>query len=443
MQKRAISIFISLSILFSLFGGISVSAAAYTSDDYFVLTLTDNSNYMIEKYTGTDSIVSIPASVNGIKVTGIGAMAFSHNEAITDVSIPNSIEYIGDCAFSNCKKLTSISFSDNITTIENNAFNGCVSLTEITLPNSLRRLCSSAFRNCTNLEKISFNSEFQSVGYDAFTKTKWYDDQEEGYIIFSNVLYGYKGNMSNGEILEISDNITCIAECALSNQVNLSNVIFHDDIHNIGWGAFENTGIEELEIPPISAIKEHTFYNCSKLRSVTIPDTVKDIDFGAFEGCTSLSEVRFTGNQINRIGMMAFNNCASLKQVTLPKSITSIGQWAFGYYDSEHDGCEIISYPIENFTICGYSDTSAETYAKENHFMFIELTDDNALGDVNDDGSFGVNDVVMLNKWLLAVPDTHLNNWKAADYNSDNRLDVFDLCLMKRALIESNHTNTE
>ena len=58
------------------------------------------------------------------------------------------------------------------------------------------------------------------------------------------------------------------------------------------------------------------------------------------------------------------------------------------------------------------------------------------MGDVNDDGAFNVSDVVLLQKWLLAVPDTHLANWKAANFCDDDRLNVFDLCLMKRALIE-------
>ena len=48
---------------------------------------------------------------------------------------------------------------------------------------------------------------------------------------------------------------------------------------------------------------------------------------------------------------------------------------------------------------------------------------------------FGVSDAVLLQKWLLAVPDTHLANWKAADFCDDDRLDVFDLALMKRTLI--------
>ena len=56
-------------------------------------------------------------------------------------------------------------------------------------------------------------------------------------------------------------------------------------------------------------------------------------------------------------------------------------------------------------------------------------------GDVNGDGAFNVSDVVLLQKWLLAVPDTHLENWRAANFYEDERLDVFDLCLMKRELL--------
>ena len=56
-------------------------------------------------------------------------------------------------------------------------------------------------------------------------------------------------------------------------------------------------------------------------------------------------------------------------------------------------------------------------------------------GDVNGDGEFNISDVVLLQKWLLAVPNTHLSQWQAADLCKDERLDVFDLCMMKRELL--------
>lgn len=61
--------------------------------------------------------------------------------------------------------------------------------------------------------------------------------------------------------------------------------------------------------------------------------------------------------------------------------------------------------------------------------------DENIMGDVNLDGSFNVADVVLLQKWLLAVPEITLEKWENADFCVDGKLDVFDLCLMKRELI--------
>ncbi|HAE53299.1 MAG TPA: hypothetical protein DCG30_08605 [Ruminococcus sp.] len=60
---------------------------------------------------------------------------------------------------------------------------------------------------------------------------------------------------------------------------------------------------------------------------------------------------------------------------------------------------------------------------------------DTATGDVNNDGVFNISDVVLLQKWLLAVPDTQLENWRAANFCEDEKLDVFDLCLMKHELL--------
>lgn len=58
------------------------------------------------------------------------------------------------------------------------------------------------------------------------------------------------------------------------------------------------------------------------------------------------------------------------------------------------------------------------------------------IGDVNADGRFDIADAVIMQKWLLSVPDTTLTNWKAGDLCEDNRLDAFDLCFMKRLLLQ-------
>jgi endoglucanase len=55
-------------------------------------------------------------------------------------------------------------------------------------------------------------------------------------------------------------------------------------------------------------------------------------------------------------------------------------------------------------------------------------------GDVNADGVFGVADVVLMQKWLLTAPGAELIDWEAGDLCKNGRLDVFDLCMMKRTL---------
>ncbi len=57
------------------------------------------------------------------------------------------------------------------------------------------------------------------------------------------------------------------------------------------------------------------------------------------------------------------------------------------------------------------------------------------IGDCNNDGSFTVADVVMLQKWLLN-DETKLTNWKAADLYADDILNVFDLSLMKQLILD-------
>lgn len=102
---------------------------------------------------------------------------------------------------------------------------------------------------------------------------------------------------------------------------------------------------------------------------------------------------------------------------------------------------------LSKFTGKCYIDSDGEWTTNENTiygnaamiFLTASMMSQNApeqvRGDVNADGKFNVSDAVALQKWLLGVPDTALADWRAGDFCEDDRLDVSDLCLMKRELL--------
>ena len=79
---------------------------------------------------------------------------------------------------------------------------------------------------------------------------------------------------------------------------------------------------------PVRSIRSGAFYYCTKLTSVTIPESVTSIGWGAFRDCTSLTSVTIP-ESVTSIGDSAFSHCTSLSTVTIPDSVTSIGDWAF------------------------------------------------------------------------------------------------------------------
>jgi hypothetical protein len=70
------------------------------------------------------------------------------------------------------------------------------------------------------------------------------------------------------------------------------------------------------------------FATCTRLTSITIPNSVVSIGYEAFATCTSLTRVTIP-NSVTSIGEDAFYDCSSLTSITIPASVTSIGEYAF------------------------------------------------------------------------------------------------------------------
>ncbi len=63
-------------------------------------------------------------------------------------------------------------------------------------------------------------------------------------------------------------------------------------------------------------------------------------------------------------------------------------------------------------------------------------TEPEAQGDINEDGSTTIIDLILLQKWMLHVPGTALPNAAAGDLDENGILNVYDLALLKKVLIQ-------
>lgn len=106
--------------------------------------------------------------------------------------------------------------------------------------------------------------------------------------------------------------------------------VIPDSVTDIEYGAFADcTSLTNVMIPDsVIRIGYVAFDGCTSLTSLTIPDSVTLIGGVAFAGCTNLASVTI-GNNVTAIGEETFAYCTSLTEVTIPSSVTSIGDRAF------------------------------------------------------------------------------------------------------------------
>ncbi|MBR1788972.1 MAG: leucine-rich repeat domain-containing protein, partial [Bacteroidaceae bacterium] len=305
-----------LAVLLSMMTG---TASAYNAEIegiyYNLLSETNQAEVTFgdNEYTGN---VTIPETINyngsTYSVTSIGDYAFRDCTGLTSISIPNSVTSIGYQAFNYCDGLTSISIPNSITSIGIYAFYACSGLTSVTIGNSVTEIGNLAFGSCSGLESIIVEA--------------------------GNTKYDSRDNCN--AIIETSSN-TLIAGC--------KNTIIPNSVTSIRDHAFYGCrGLTSVTIPnSVTSIGRLALWNCSGLISITIPNSVTSIGSSAFYGCSGLTSITIP-NSVTSIGTNPFSGCSGLESIIVEAGNTK--------YDSR-DNCKAIIETSSNTLITGCKNT--------------------------------------------------------------------------------------
>ena len=287
----------------------------------YTYTLDDYKNATITEYNGNARSLSVPQTIDGYTIVGIGSSAFEGNTNLRFLSLPDTVTKIGSNAFSDCTSLSKVTLPDSLTTIENCAFNNCESLEEVRLPDGLTEIEFRAFGACTSLKKVYIPKTITSCA---------------GYNPSSCVYEGpFRGCTSLNDV-EFADGIKTIPQNLFLKCTGLREIALPDTVTTIGSAAFEYCSnlTSIVWSNNLTTIGDSAFYACTKLAEVALPDTVTKIGSNAFSDCTSLSKVTLP-DSLNTMGDEAFCNCFSLKELKLSNSMSTIPGNAF-------TGCSVL-----------------------------------------------------------------------------------------------------
>ncbi len=114
MKKRILSLILVLVMAIGFLptmafaGGVDYEIVIYSSGDFDYTVYEGKAKI---NYTGTDTNVTIPSTIDGYAVTSIRWNAFFNNENLTTIVIPNSVTEINYSAFAGCKNLKTVYYT--------------------------------------------------------------------------------------------------------------------------------------------------------------------------------------------------------------------------------------------------------------------------------------------------------------------------------------------
>ncbi len=297
-------------------------------------------------YSGSDTVLEIPAAIEGLPVTAIAPYAFEKCTALTEVTVPESVTSLGSYAFAGCTGLRTIHLPEGITDFGFYVFNATAysnneanwdgellylgsylldaktTVTSCEVKEGTKIVAADAFYNCTALSQVILPASVTHIGPAAFMGCS---SLKTAYVLNKNAVLGTDAFPATTTVLY-----------ELPQEEPKEEFVSTVSDHQVTISKYEGTEAEVI-IPetmtvegkeyPVTTISSAAFQNNKTLTKVTLPDTLTTIGSFAFSGCTALTELTVPASVTN-IGRYAFSGCSNLTKVTYEGANTLLGTGA-------------------------------------------------------------------------------------------------------------------
>lgn len=338
-------------------------------------------------YYGNENLTSI--SIEPYALTNLDGGAFHKTKWYANQ--PEGVTYISDAAY-HYKGIAegAVTIKDGTRLIAAGAFSGQNQMTSVKLPESLMYINTCAFLDCDGLKEIEIPDSVWTIGDYAIgytTNSAWFEQslnyelpekvkvddftiigkpgsvaeiyaEENGFTFKSNVLE------SDGFQYKIVDNkVKITGYTGMKTDVTIPSKLDGKDVTEIGAYAFYNTDIERVTIPDsVTTLGEWSFDWCASLKTVVLGKGIKTIPNGAFCACPIES---INLDNIQSIGESAFSSGAKFTNLNIPSSVTEIQYGAFHYNQS----LASVTIPSNLLKLGGYAFSDTPWYVNQTDGM--------------------------------------------------------------------------
>lgn len=229
------------------------------------------------------------------------------DDNISKVVFPKNVKAISECAFSN-SNIVEVVLNEGIERIDRLAFMDS-KIQKINFPSTLVSIEESAFQDCLNLSTVDLSrTKIETIGVSAFIDC-------------------------GISTLSLPEGLKVIQDQAFYGNKSLKEVKLPLGIQVVENSAFCNSSIVKVELPnSMTRLGYRAFADCSDLKDFIVYDAVIGsngetiVEEGCFENCTSLKEIKIP-DSIKKLGGYTFIGCKNLERIILPKSLTEIGNY--------------------------------------------------------------------------------------------------------------------